>query len=145
MDTQTDIGQAFALEFAAAWNRLERRLDSNLGSIRGVSLAEYRLLRALADAPNSQASRVDLAQMVGVTASGVTRALRPLEKLGVVSTVKSERDARLAIATLTSAGQELVRDASSVVNDTMAVILERSPKVSAKLSKLTELLRHLGH
>ena len=145
MDTQIDIGQAFALEFAAAWNRLERRLDSNLGSIRGVSLAEYRLLRALADAPNSQASRVDLAQMVGVTASGVTRALRPLEKLGIVSTVKSERDARLAIATLTDAGQELVRDASSVVNDTMAAILERSPKVSAKLNKVTELLQHLGY
>ena len=140
MDTQDNEGQEFALTLAAAWNRLERRLDSDLGSIRGVSLAEYRLLRALSDAPGSQASRVDLAHAVGLTASGVTRALRPLEKLGVVSTVKSDRDARLAIASLTSAGRELVRDASGVVNDSMAVLLERAPKVLSKLKRMTELL-----
>lgn len=143
MNTNANKGQEFALAFAAAWNRLEQRLDGSLGSIRGISLAEYRLLRALADAPNSQASRVDLARTVGLTASGVTRALRPLEKLGVVSTVKSQRDARLAIATLTKAGQELVSDASGVVNDTMALILERLPK-SAKLGGVINLMDSIG-
>jgi DNA-binding MarR family transcriptional regulator len=93
MNTQTSSEQTLALAFAAAWNRLERRLDHSLGAIRGISLAEYRLLRALGDAPGSQASRVDLAQAVGLTPSGVTRALRPMEKLGIVSTVKSKRDA----------------------------------------------------
>ena len=78
MNTQNTKEQTLALAFAAAWNRLERRLDSSLGAIRGVSLAEYRLLRALGDAPGSQASRVDLAHAVGLTASGVTRALRPM-------------------------------------------------------------------
>jgi len=144
MNTTGNDGQEFALAFAAAWNRMERRLDSSLGAIRGISLAEYRLLQALSVAPKSRASRVDLAHAVGLTASGVTRALRPLEKLGVVSTVKSQRDARLAIATLTSAGQELVSDASGVVNDSMALILGRSPKLSARLSGLTELLDSVG-
>ena len=144
MNTIGNDGQEFALAFAAAWNRMERRLDSSLGAIRGISLAEYRLLQALSVAPKSRASRVDLAHAVGLTASGVTRALRPLEKLGVVSTVKSQRDARLAIATLTSAGQELVSDASGVVNDSMALILGRSPKLSARLSGLTELLDSVG-
>ena len=59
--------QRLALDFAAAWGRIERRLDHSLGAIRGISLAEYRLLRALGDAPNSQASRVDLADVVGLT------------------------------------------------------------------------------
>ncbi len=140
MNTQYTQQQTLSLTFAAAWNRLERRLDSSLGSIRGISLAEYRLLRALADAPNSQASRVDLAHAVGLTPSGVTRALRPMEKLGIVSTVKSKRDARLAIAALTPAGRELVDDASGVVDDTMKVILERSPKASARLNEMIELL-----
>ena len=144
MNTNINAGQKFALGFAAAWNRLERRLDGSLGSIKGISLAEYRLLRALSDAPNSQASRVELAHAVGLTASGVTRALRPLEKLGVVTTVKSQRDARLAIATLTTAGQELVGDASGVVNDTMTLILERSPKLSAKLRSMTKLMDSVG-
>ncbi len=144
MNSNENEGQEFALAFAAAWNRLERRLDSSLGSVKGIILAEYRLLRALSVAPNSQASRIDLAHAVGLTASGVTRALRPLEKLGVVSTVKSQRDARLAIATLTSAGQELLSDASGVVDDTMALILGRLPKISAKLSRMTELLDSVG-
>ncbi len=144
MNSNEHEGQKFALTFAAAWNRLERRLDNNLGSIKGISLAEYRLLHALLIAPRHRASRVDLAHAVGLTASGVTRALRPLEKLGMVSTIKSERDARLAIATLTPTGQTLVKDASGVLNDTMASILGRTPKLAAKLKPITELLDSVG-
>lgn len=133
-----------AMAFAAAWNRLERRLDKSLGAIRGISLAEYRLLRALGDAPGSQASRVDLAEVVGLTPSGVTRALRPMEKLSIVSTVKSKRDARLAIAALTPAGRELLDDASGVVDDTMKTVLKRSPVLADKIVEFTELLEEFG-
>jgi len=136
--------QALALAFANAWGRLERRLDHSLGAIRGISLAEYRLLTALGDAPAAQASRVDLAEAVGLTPSGVTRALRPMEKLGIVTTLKSKRDARLAIAALTPAGRELLSDASGVVNDTMKAWLKKAPKVAASLDEFTELLRDLG-
>jgi DNA-binding MarR family transcriptional regulator len=144
MKTQITQEQTLTLAFAAAWNRVEKRLDSSLGSIRGISLAEYRLLRALSDAPNSWASRVDLAHAIGLTPSGVTRALRPLEKLGLISTAKSKRDARLALASLTPAGQELVEDASGVVNDTMNVILERSPKMAARIDEMIGLLDDFG-
>ena len=71
MNTTLSPEQTLALTLAAAWNRLERRLDHSLGAIRGISLAEYRLLRALGDAPGSRASRVDLAEAVGLTPSGV--------------------------------------------------------------------------
>jgi DNA-binding MarR family transcriptional regulator len=144
MNIQNTKGQTLFLTFAAAWNRLERRMDGNLGSIRGVSLAEYRLLRALSDAPKSQASRVDLAPAVGLTPSGVTRALRPLEKLGFVSTVKSPRDARLAMASLTPAGHELVSNASGVVDDTMKMLLDRSPGVAESLDEMLVLLDGFG-
>ena len=113
-------------------------------SIRGISFAEYRMLRALSDAPNSWASRVDLAHAVGLTPSGITRALRPMEKLGFVTTAKSKRDARLALATLTPAGQELVNDASGVVDDMMKVVFERSPKTAANRDVLIELLEEIG-
>ncbi|MBT8079719.1 MAG: MarR family winged helix-turn-helix transcriptional regulator [Gammaproteobacteria bacterium] len=144
MNMPTSREQKLALRFAAAWNRLERQLDSSLGAIRGVSLAEYRLLRALADAPKAQASRVDLASAVGLTPSGVTRALRPMEKLGVVSTLRSKRDARLAIAALTPAGRELINDVSDVVDDTMRMILERSALVAKRLDEFVDLLDDLG-
>jgi DNA-binding MarR family transcriptional regulator len=145
MKNQITREQSLALAFASAWSRVERRLDSNLGAIRGISLAEYRLLQALGDAPNAQASRVDLAHAVGLTPSGVTRALRPMEKLGIVSTVKSKRDARLAIAALTPAGRELLGDASAVVDDTMRAVLTRSPKTVARLDEVIEVLEDIGH
>jgi DNA-binding MarR family transcriptional regulator len=144
MNTQTSLEQTLALAFASAWNRLERHLDHSLGAIRGISLAEYRLLRALGDAPGSQASRVDLAQAVGLTPSGVTRALRPMEKLGIVSTVKSKRDARLAIAALTPAGREVLDDASGVVDDTMKAMLKRTPELATQAGEITELLDGIG-
>jgi len=145
MNTEISKEQSLALAFASAWSRLERRLDNTLGAIRGVSLAEYRLLRALGDAPNARASRVDLAHSVGLTPSGVTRALRPMEKLRIVSTVKSKRDARLAIAALTPAGRELLSDASGVVDDAMKAILKRSTKTVTQLDVLIDLLDDIGH
>jgi DNA-binding MarR family transcriptional regulator len=144
MKTKTTLAQDFALTLADAAHRVERRLDMSLGAIRGISYAEYRLLKALGDAPQSRASRVDLAHQIGITPSGITRALRPLEKLGVVKTVKAERDARLAIATLTSAGKALLEDASGVVNDTLDSVLSRSPKVTADIVLIADRLDELA-
>jgi len=144
MNTTLSPEQTLALTLAAAWNRLERRLDHSLGAIRGISLAEYRLLRALGDAPGSRASRVDLAEAVGLTPSGVTRALRPMEKLGIVSTVRSKRDARLAIAALTPAGREVLDDAAGVVDDTMKAMLKRTPQLAKQAGALTGLFEEIG-
>ena len=111
------MDQQVILSLARSWTRLEQRLDAALSTIKGISFSEYQMLRVLADAPNSAASRVALAEAVGRTPSGITRALRPLEKLGFVETQKSERDARLALAVLTPEGRELVDDASGVLDD----------------------------
>ena len=144
MKHRTSLGQNFALKLADAAHNVERRLDASLGAIRGISYAEYRLLRALGNSPQSRASRVVLAQQIGITPSGITRALRPLEKLGVVKTVKAERDARLAIATLTSAGEALLQDASGVVNDALDTILSRTPAVTADIVMIADRLDELA-
>ena len=143
MNNHTNTNQTLLLTMAGAWNRVERHLDNSLGAIKGISLAEYRLLRALGDAHNAQASRVDLAESIGLTPSGVTRALRPMEKLGIVSTLKSKRDARLAIAALTPAGRELLDDASGVVDDSMNSLLARSSQSAANIQQLTSLLANI--
>ncbi len=144
MNMKMTKSQTLALAFASAWSRVEKRLDHSLGAIRGISLAEYRLLHALGSAPNARASRVDLAQAVGLTPSGVTRALRPMEKLGVVSTLKSKRDARLAIAALTPVGREVLRDAAGVVDDVMSDVLRRAPAASSRTDELIQLLDDIG-
>lgn len=98
---------------------LVRRLDGNLGMTKGITYSEYQLLSALEAETAAPATRVLLAQRVGLTPSGVTRALKPLEKLGYVETVRDERDARRSIAKLTKAGEELVSDARDVVSDAL--------------------------
>lgn len=74
----------FCLRMARAWAALSRRLDSSLGSLHGISFADYQLLLSLQRAPGGRLRRVDLAETLGLTASGVTRSLLPLEKIGLV-------------------------------------------------------------
>lgn len=107
------------LTFLAAASSVTRRLDGSLSMIKGISFGEYQLLTALRDHPTQAATRVDLAAATGLSPSGVTRALKPLEKLGVVETIRDQRDARKSRAQLTAAGLELLQDADGVVEDTI--------------------------
>jgi DNA-binding MarR family transcriptional regulator len=66
------------------------------------------ILYYLGRAPESRLRRIDLAERLGVTASGVTRSLMPLEKLGLISREPDPRDARVGYATLTTGGQQLL-------------------------------------
>ena len=120
--------------------RIERRLDNALSMARGISFSEYRILKALAVAQGRGVMRVDLAEAVGLTASAVTRALRPLEKIGVVATQKHERDARCSLATLTPAGKELLSDAEQIVADGLDTI----PMKGVSLDKLAALQAELS-
>jgi len=105
------------LAFLRTASRVERRLDRSLACTRGLSLSEYQLLRELAGTFNGAAARVDLADAVGLTPSAVTRALKPLEKLGYVTTERDERDARRSVATITAGGERLLDDADGVFRD----------------------------
>ena len=111
-----------ALALAGAHTRLERSLDAQLSATRGISFAEYRILRALRDAPEDSLARVELARSVGFTPSGITRALKPLEKIGMIRTTVSERDARLSLAELTRAGRQVVTDSTEVIEDVVLSI-----------------------
>ena len=129
------------LETAAVF---ERRLDRALSFVRGVSFSEYRLLRSLSQAHGHALTRVDLAERLGLTPSAVSRALKPLEKIGFVTTVKSERDARQALASLTPAGLELVHDAQGVVADAIAdsAFAQLSGQEATQIEMLLDHLRY---
>lgn len=140
-DQWTGPGLVLAVVGAAA--NLERLVDGNLSAIKGISLAEFRLLSAIAEAPAKRASRADIARTVGLSPSAVTRALRPLESLGITQTIKNERDARLALATLTPQGEELLSDAVGVLNDILPSLLDRAPTVDQSRNELRVMLDEL--
>lgn len=137
-DIEARKSLAFDLLDAAGY--LERRLDRAISTIRGISFSEYRLLRELSQRPEARAMRVELAQAVGLTPSAVTRALKPLEKLGYVETLKSDRDARRSLACLTKGGRELLSDAEGVARD----VLLGLPLESLKSTGLDGFLRQVG-
>jgi DNA-binding MarR family transcriptional regulator len=115
--TNTDNTSAteFCLRLARASTALTRRFDTALGNHHGISYADYQLLRHLARAPGGRLRRVDLAERLGLTASGVTRSLLPLEKIGLVGRQSDPRDARVGYASITPAGGELVANADTTV------------------------------
>jgi DNA-binding MarR family transcriptional regulator len=124
---KTDISATdFCLRLARAASSLTRRFDSGLGNHHGISFADYQLLRQLTRAPEGRLRRVDLADRLGLTASGVTRSLLPLEKIGLVGRQSDPRDARVGYAVITPVGAELVANADSLV-DTMAAEVVGDP------------------
>lgn len=66
-----------ALRLMRAQAALVKRFDARLSGLHGVSLADFTLLLRLSQAPGDRMRRVDLAEALGLTASGVTRGLVP--------------------------------------------------------------------
>jgi DNA-binding MarR family transcriptional regulator len=114
---QDSLSTAFCLRLSRAWATLSRRLDSALGSHHGISFADYQLLLTLQRAPGGRLRRIDLADQLGLSASGVTRSLLPLEKIGLVARQSDPRDARVGYASVTATGSELVTNATVVVDN----------------------------
>lgn len=121
MKTQSNTGSAaaapepapnasleFCLRLTRAYATLTRRLDNALSSVHGLSFGDFMILYYLGRAPGKRLRRVDLAERLGLTASGVTRTLLPLEKLGLVERQPDPRDARVGYALLSEAGQQLL-------------------------------------
>ena len=130
----------FVFALLGAASSIEGRLNRILSNVKGISFTEYFLLEQLKDFHNGSATRVDLARAVHLSPSAVTRALKPLEKIGYVNTVKGERDARQSVATLTTAGEKLLKDSNALVLDEIASL----PIPRSLRSELTGVLNNLG-
>ena len=104
-------------------NEVSKRMDANL-SIHGISLSEYQVLHQLSCSAAGTLPRVELARLVGLTASGVTRMLGPMEKIGLIKKESHPRDARLSLVTLSKGGETKYRDASTTVGEVADSLLE---------------------
>ena len=100
------------LHLSRTTTRLVREVDRSLGSTHGLGLSDLALLLELQWAEGGRMQRVALAERLGVTPSGVARQLGPLERIGVVTREPHPKDARLALAVLTPAGDTLATDAA---------------------------------
>jgi DNA-binding MarR family transcriptional regulator len=115
----------------------QNRAEAELGAIHGIGLSDFAAMHHLAEAPTGRLRRVDLAQRLALTPSGVTRLLAPLERRGIVTREDGGHDARATYAVLTRSGKALVKDATATMNTVAESILgslgERDRATFAKL------------
>jgi DNA-binding MarR family transcriptional regulator len=90
-----------------------RKLNAQLLADHDLTLSDFEVLLRLARAPDRRMRRVDLAQQVLLTASGVTRLLDGLERNGLVARDSCDTDRRVVYAVLTDAGVAKIREASA--------------------------------
>jgi len=89
-----------------------RRFNAELVGEHGLTLNDYEVLLRLSRADGRRLRRVDLAEQVLLTPSGITRLLEGLERSGLVERASCESDARVTYAQLTDEGDAKLREAS---------------------------------
>lgn len=98
-------------------NETEKR-----GLVYGTSFSEFLILKAVHEEGEAGIRRVDLAERVGLTISGVTRAIAPLEKQGYVETLEEASDARVRKVAMTKSGLTIFEDIEKDVERRMVAI-----------------------
>ena len=83
------------------------------------------LLNSLFDSPNKTMTRIDLAESIGRAASGVTKMLQPMEKIGLIQKEVGARDARVSLVKISKAGKRLFKDATTTLNQSSKQILSK--------------------
>ena len=102
--TGDDPGLAAWRTFLQAHATLVRLLEAELEADGLVSLSDYDVLVHLAAAPGRRLRMSELAEVVVLSRSGMTRRIDRLEAVGFVRRDECAADRRGAFATLTEAG-----------------------------------------
>jgi DNA-binding MarR family transcriptional regulator len=104
----------------AAWTRLlrahsaiTRELERDLHERHGLTLSDYDVLVQLAQAPDRRLRPSELARVVLLTRSGMTRLVHGLERAGLVERVPCPNDLRGTMVALTAQGLAVLRRASN--------------------------------
>ncbi len=118
MSTQTETRRA-AIELTVfarllrAHSALRRAIETRLLAEHGLTVNDYETLLHLSREPEGRLRRVDLAERLMLTPSGVTRLLEGLHGCGLVERDTCDADARVVYALLTTAGRERLEEAAA--------------------------------
>jgi DNA-binding MarR family transcriptional regulator len=128
--------------FLRAHAAITRQLDRELVAEHGLTINDYEVLVHLSRADDQMLRRVDLAERVLLTPSGITRLLDGLERSGLVSKAACDSDARVVYAKLTEKGAKRLDSASkSHLASVRSLFGERFDE--DELERLSEFLARL--
>ncbi len=100
----------------------------------GLGLSEFAILYHISNAEKTSMRRTDLAEDLGLTASGVTRLLAPMEKVGYIKREANPQDARVSCVVLAPGGKRKLEEAQD-----RAQMLAESLIPAGKEKKISEL------
>src|ERR1700712_5468799 len=121
----TSTALSTALQLAYARTVVVRDIDMSLAGHHGLGLNDVALLLELHGATGGRLRRLDLAERLGITPSGVARQLAPMERSGLVGRESHPDDARLALVVLTDAGARVVPDVLPTAEEAATRVLGR--------------------
>ena len=122
---------------------VRRTIATRLQATHGLTVNDYEALLLLSRAEGNSMRRVDLAQALHLSASGVTRLLEGMEHQGLVEKAVCPTDGRVNYAVLTHAGKRKVAQAAGAhLAAVRAVFEERYTR--SELATLAELLGRLS-
>jgi DNA-binding MarR family transcriptional regulator len=128
--------------FLRAHAAITRELSAQLQREHGLTLNDYEVLLHLSHAEGRMLRRVDLAESVLLTASGITRLLEGLERAGFVCKETCTSDARVSYAKLTDTGRVKLKEAAEThLRGIDELFLSRYS--GSELATLAELLTRL--
>jgi DNA-binding MarR family transcriptional regulator len=116
---------SFFISLSRIETGLSRRMDAKLG---GLGWSDFLILHALSVADGGHMRRVDLADAIGLTASGVTRLLLPMEKVGLVRREAHDGDARVSYVAIAPGGESKLSEARERAEEYFADIIHPSEK-----------------
>jgi DNA-binding MarR family transcriptional regulator len=115
--------------------KIIKGIDRNL-FVHGISFTEYTIMRALYNVPTKTMRRIELANEVGLSASGVTRLLAPMEKNKIIEKEVNARDARVSLVKLSKTGKILFDEATVSFDYSVKTISEKLSE--NQLNKIVE-------
>ncbi|HEY7267463.1 MAG TPA: MarR family winged helix-turn-helix transcriptional regulator [Solirubrobacterales bacterium] len=143
MTTKTLPSTDLFANLSAAHSTLTRELSATLVANHGLTINDYACLLLLSRADESGMRRIDLANELRLSPSGITRLLDRLEEQGYVGKGECKEDARVSYAILTDTGVTKLKEAApghiEDIERQLADVLSED-----EMRTLTELLGRIG-
>ncbi len=127
------------MELSGATSVVRGAVNRTLLQDAGLSLAENLVLCQVAMAPDGRLRMVEIADLLSLAKSAVTKTVDRLEERGWLARHRDNEDRRTVHATLTPAGAEVFRRAQPVFADAVSSHL-CGPLSSGEVIQLRKLL-----
>ncbi len=124
----SDLDLAFKIAKIQA--AISHKFDTRLGG--GLGFNYFWLLYLLSQAEEGKLRRIDLAEKVGLTASGITRMLAPMEKIGLIKREQHPQDARVSFVSLAPGGKRLLEERIEKAEMLLEEILPQNSEAKVK-------------